>query len=143
MRLTKFSEYAFRILIHLASQKEARVSVEVLARRYDISKYHVRTIVHTLGKEDYIQCVQGKGGGVLLKAKPEEINLAQLLVCTENDFYLAECFSGDKSCTIDAVCELRSVLEQALVSFLSVLNQYTLADIIKNKDEIWQKLEFY
>jgi Rrf2 family nitric oxide-sensitive transcriptional repressor len=143
MRLTKFSEYAFRILIHLASQKEARVSVEVLARRYDISKYHVRTIVHTLGKEDYIQCVQGKGGGVFLKAKPEEINLAQLLVFTENDFYLAECFSGDKSCTIDAVCELRSVLEQALVSFLSVLNQYTLADIIKNKDEIWQKLEFY
>ena len=127
----------------MALQKDARVSIKVLAGRYDMSRHHVRAIVHTLSKQGYIQCVQGKGGGVLLQAKPEEINLAQLLVFTEKDFHLAECFSGNKHCTIDAVCELRGVLEQALISFLAVLNQYTLADVIQNKDGIWQKLEFY
>jgi len=143
MRLTKFSEYAFRILIHLAVQKDVRVSVEVLASRYAISKHHVRKIVHCLSRDGYIRSVQGKGGGVCLKIKPEEINLAQLLVCNESDFYLVGCFNGDKNCSIDTVCELRGVLGQALVSFLSVLNQYTLADIIKGKDDIWQKLEFH
>lgn len=58
-------------------------------------------------------------------------------------FILLAVSTGDKNCSIDTVCELRGVLEQALVSFLSVLNQYTLADIIKGKDDIWQKLEFH
>ena len=88
-------------------------------------------------------CDAGSASAPTLKIKPEEINLVQLLVCNESDFYLVGCFNGDKNCSIDTVRELRGVLGQALVSFLSVLNQYTLADIIKGKDDIWQKLEFH
>lgn len=50
---------------------------------------------------------------------------------------LAESDSRDKlGCVISPVCQLKSVFSEALAAFITVLERYTLADIIANKDEL-------
>lgn len=39
-------------------------------------------------------------------------------------------------CIISPVCQLKQVLAEALTAFIAVLERYTLADIIENKDEL-------
>jgi Rrf2 family nitric oxide-sensitive transcriptional repressor len=39
-------------------------------------------------------------------------------------------------CVISPVCQLKQVLFEALTAFIAVLERYTLADIITNKDEL-------
>ncbi len=39
-------------------------------------------------------------------------------------------------CIISPVCQLKQVLVEALAAFIAVLERYTLADIISNKDEL-------
>ena len=43
-------------------------------------------------------------------------------------------------CVITPACQLKAVFFEALVAFIQVLERYTLADIINNKDELAQLL---
>ena len=94
-------------------------------------------VTYELGKHGYIQTVRGRGGGIRLALLPEEINIGEVVRRTEDDFNLVECFSCTTNrCVITPVCRLRGVLHQALAAYIAVLDQYSLQDLIGNKDEL-------
>ncbi|WP_201589355.1 Rrf2 family transcriptional regulator [Psychrobacter fozii] len=162
MRLTNYSDYALRSLIYLAVKPEPHTLANIsdIANSYDISKSHLTKVIHQLGQLGYIESVRGKNGGIRLARAPKEINLGVLIKQIEPDFDLVECFalpaSKDKGsqskdlpvtfieektdkpigCVITPVCQLKSVFSEALRAFITVLERYTLADIINNEDEL-------
>ena len=145
MRITKFSDFALRILIFLETQPKGRLAtISEMADLYSISVHHVRTVVHKLGKLGYIDCIQGKGGGIKLAREASKISLGDVIRHTENDFYIVECFNPDSenNCSISKACKLKGVLREALDAFLDILDQYTLADITGNKTSILKQLDF-
>lgn len=50
---------------------------------------------------------------------------------TENDLSLVECNRPDNNCAITPVCKLKTMLDEARQAFLTTLDQYTLADLVK------------
>ena len=53
----------------------------------------------------------------------------------------AECFGNDGShCCIANVCGLRGVLGEAVRAFYGVLDRYTLADLVRNREALAQAL---
>ena len=145
MRVTKFSDFALRILIFLEAQPKDRLTtIAELANIYSISTNHVRVVVHKLGKLGYIDCIQGKGGGIKLKKDANSISVGDVIRNTENDFYVVECFNPDyeTDCAIAKACKLKGVMREALNAFLSVLDQYTIADLTVNKASILKQLDF-
>lgn len=138
MRLTRYTDYAIRVLIYLGLQGSDRlVSIKEIADIYHISNNHLIKIVHELGKLGLVETVRGRGGGIRLARNPEEICLGWVIRQTEDDFNLVECFDSEKSaCLLSPSCQLKGVLSQAVDAFLSVLDRYTLADIMRNKKEI-------
>ena len=167
MRLTNYSDYALRSLIYLAvrPEPETLANISDIASSYNISKSHLTKIIHQLGQLGYIESVRGKNGGIRLAYAPKDINLGTLIKQIEPDFDLVECFatpvsSADRKprstglpitlineevnksvgCVIAPVCKLKGVFFEALTAFVSVLEKYTLADIIKNEDELSQFL---
>ena len=75
--------------------------------------------------------------GIRLALLPEEINIGAVVRKTEDDFNLVECFSCTTNrCVITPVCRLRGVLHEALAAYIAVLDQYSLQDLIGNKDEL-------
>jgi len=142
MRVTKFTDYALRVLIYMACRPRGELTtVSQLAEAYSISAHHVRSIVHKLGKSGYIKSVQGKGGGIRLASSPDEIMLGEVIRKTEKDLFIVECFGPDGQCPIVQACKLKHVLGEALNAFLDTLDQYSLADITDNKHSIMQLIE--
>lgn len=130
MRLTRFSDYALRILLYAASfQNGQRATIEDTAARFDISVGHLKKVVMLLTQQGYLEGVRGRSGGFRLARRPEDIRLGAVLRVTEPDFGLVECFVAGNTCHITPHCRLPMVLNRALAAFLAECDRYSLADM--------------
>ena len=142
MRVTKFSDYALRVLIYLASNPAKELTtIAQLADVYSISVHHVRMVVHKLVQLGYIHSTQGKGGGLELALDSKDIVIGDVIRQTETDFNIVECFNTGGNCSIVKACKLQHILSDALNAFFETLDQYTLEDITSNKKQIIKLLE--
>ncbi|MEI7949481.1 MAG: Rrf2 family transcriptional regulator [Gammaproteobacteria bacterium] len=131
MRLTSYTDYALRVLLFVAATDEA-VTINVISAAYGISKEHLRKVVHKLAQLGYLHTTQGRNGGIRLGIPAENINIRDLVLQFEST-ELVECFNADtNSCPILGMCGLKGVLQKAHKSFLDVLGQYHLSDMVKN-----------
>ncbi len=130
MRLTSFSDYAFRLLMFAASNADRLVTIEETARRYSISKGHLMKVANELTRAGFLKAVRGRSGGLILGMPAQDIRLSQVLAAVEPDFALAECFGGGNLCLITPHCQLRKALGEALAAFIGTLDRYTLADLV-------------
>ena len=75
-----------------------------------------------------------------LALPPEEIVLGDVVRASEERFALVECFDPHTSeCCIQTACGIARVMDEALHAFLSVLDNYTLADAVRRRSTL-QKL---
>ena len=138
MRLTNYTDYSLRILIYLAIKPENELStIKEIADKYNISKNHLMKVTYELGKMNIIETIRGRNGGICLAHSPADINIGEVVRKTEEDFHIVECFDDDRNqCIISPVCGLKHVLNKALLAYLDVLDQYTLADLVTNQDSL-------
>ena len=130
VKLTTFTDYSLRVLIHLAAGPNRRFTVAEIARAFGISANHLVKVVHFLGRQGWIATVRGKGGGILLARPPGEIRVGDVVRDTQGAAMPAECFAPDGgSCVLGGACRLKGVLREAVVAFYAVLDRYTLADL--------------
>lgn len=134
MHLTRYTDLSIRVLVYLAIDEKELSIISDIAERYQVSKNHLTKIVHQLSKNDYIHTVRGKYGGIRLHRLPESINIGRLVREMEPDFDLVECFTEKNNCLITPTCSLKTILENASQAFLAELDQYTLADVIRQQD---------
>ena len=130
MRWTNFSDYALRVLMYAAAQRERLITIEETAQIYDISRNHLMKVVNVLTRAGYLKAVRGRTGGFTLARRPDRIRIGAVLRLTEPDFALVECFSADNHCLIAPTCRLRGVLSEALAAFVAVLDRHTLGDLL-------------
>lgn len=131
MRLTKFTDYALRVVIYLARHPDGLSTIADIAHEYDIPSTHLMKVVHRLAQCDYIVTVRGKGGGMRLARGPDLINVGALVRDTEDNMDIAECFSNEnQTCPMLPDCALRSILMDARQSFLATLDFYRVSDIM-------------
>lgn len=136
MQLTQFTDYALRALIYIAV-KDKRATISEISNAYTISENHLVKIIHRLAKENIIKTIRGKNGGICLAVPAEQINLKEVICLLEPHLNLVECFDVKKAnCRIIPVCKLKHILNTAKQQFLAVLEDYTLADLVNNKDEL-------
>jgi Rrf2 family nitric oxide-sensitive transcriptional repressor len=131
MRLTTYTDYTMRVLVYLSLHRQELVTISDVARSYNISQNHLMKVVHQLALNGYIETIRGKGGGMRLAREPEDINLGELTRITEGNHGLLECTDGPSSCCIQPACALVGILREAHAALYAVLEEYTLADLIK------------
>jgi Rrf2 family nitric oxide-sensitive transcriptional repressor len=130
MRLTDFTDYTLRTLIYLALRPERLTTIADIANAYAISANHLMKVVHQLAVSGDIATVRGRRGGLRLARPPADINIGAVVRRTEPDMALVACFTDAQRCVIGEGCVLQHVLADALAAFLSVLDRYTLADLV-------------
>ena len=142
MRLTAFTDYSLRVLIHVATAPEGRTTIAQVARAFDISEHHLVKVVHLLGREGLLLNTRGRNGGLALARPPAAINVGAVVRVTEGGDVPAECFEENGRCVLTPVCKLSGVLADALAAFYRVLDGHTLADLIANRNSIDSILHF-
>lgn len=134
MRLTSFTDYSLRVLIYLACEPGRRATIGEIAQAFQVSESHLTKVVHFLGQRGWVATVRGKGGGLALAGPADGIVVGEVVRLTEGESMPAECFDKDhNTCTIARACRLQGVLREAAEAFQSVLDGYTLADLVHNR----------
>jgi Rrf2 family nitric oxide-sensitive transcriptional repressor len=141
MRLTTFTDYSLRVLMYVAIHPGGRATIGEIATAYDISEHHLTKVAHFLGKEGYLENLRGRGGGLRLARAPTEINVGEVVKLTEGGDVPAECFERDTNCcAITADCRLKFALSKAVDAFYGTLRQYTLEDVVANRNALGRVL---
>jgi Rrf2 family nitric oxide-sensitive transcriptional repressor len=132
MQLTRYTDYALRVLIYLAHRKDRLATIREISDAYRISENHVMKIVHDLAKLGYIETLRGKGGGLKLARVAERINLGSVVRDTEETLHAVECLADDYagSCGLAPDCKLKSALRAAQSAFMAELDRHTLKDLV-------------
>jgi Rrf2 family nitric oxide-sensitive transcriptional repressor len=131
MRLTRFSDYAVRVMLYLATHPDRLCSIGEIAKAYDISQNHLMKVVSDLAAHGYVEALRGRNGGLRLARPAPDINIGRLIRHTEGEIDLVGC----SECKLNGACSLPDPLDQALAAFFAVLERYTLADVMGDKAE--------
>ena len=131
MKLTRYTDYALRVLMHLAARPERLSSIGEMARAHGISQNHLMKVVHDLRKEGFVAAVRGRSGGIRLGRPADQIGIGEVVRHTEDGFDLVQC----GACRIAPACGLNGVLGEALAAFIAVLDNYTLADLVESRSD--------
>lgn len=130
MRLSLFSDYSLRVLL-FGAIKGAPFPLHEVADAYNISRHHLVKVVNNLTKQGYLSTRRGRGGGIELAMKPEDIHIGGLLRRTESPAPIVECLDlKTNTCPIHACCGFKGALGQALGAFYGTLDRYTLRDVM-------------
>lgn len=133
MQLTRYTDYAMRMLLHVATRDDGDLSsIQEIAEVYDISRDHLKKVAHDLGQAGFLETVRGRNGGLRLGRPAEEITIGQIVRHTETGFDLVDC----STCLIAPACTLPRILNEATRAFLAVLDRYTLADLLAKRTNL-------
>ena len=66
MHLTRYTDYAMRVLLYLGRQPENLCSIAEISGAYAISQNHLMKVVSDLVSAGYLESVRGRHGGVLV-----------------------------------------------------------------------------
>jgi Rrf2 family nitric oxide-sensitive transcriptional repressor len=137
MKLNVFTDYSLRVLIYLAAEPGRRATIGEIAAAFGISDHHLTKVVHFLGKAGFLANVRGKGGGLGLARRADQIGVGEVVRLSEGADQPAQCFDGRaQTCAIAGVCKLAGVLAEAMAAFHAVLDRYTLEDLVHNRDTL-------
>ena len=130
MRLNQASDFALRILMLLAEQKEP-VTVDEIARQLQLVKSHTMKIVAKLVKAGLLQSRLVRSGGVRLGKPSDQISVGDVVRVIEADFAVVECMRKEgSSCVFLPGCKLRGVMSKANIAFLAVLDSQSIQSIV-------------
>lgn len=132
MRLTRYTDYAMRVLLYVGARQDRLCSIAEIARAYSVSQNHLMKVVSDLVNAGYLASVRGRFGGIRLGRPAEEINVGALIRHTEDGFDLVDC----GGCVIAPACGLTGALREALAAFMGVLDGYTLQDLLARRLDI-------
>lgn len=130
MQLSKFTDYALRVLLLAASNADRNTTIREAAEVYGVSHAHLKKVVLLLSRQGYLMAERGHGGGFRLGKPADQINLGTLIRATETDFALVECYRPNTQCCIATTCLLPGILNTALDAFMEVMDRHTLQDIV-------------
>ena len=120
--------------MYLGLKENGLTTIDEVRRAYGLSVGHTMKLIHELGKAGFITTIRGRGGGFRLAVEPKDLNIGDVVRMTEKNLALVECFQGDgNNCPLSEMCVLSQVFERALESFLAVVDEYTLQDLIRPK----------
>jgi Rrf2 family nitric oxide-sensitive transcriptional repressor len=131
MRLSEYTDYSLRVLMFCAAHPGRLVTIGELAEHHQVSKNHLMKVVNDLSRQGVIETTRGRGGGLRLLQRAEQIRVGDIVRTSETDFRLVECFDpATNACTLTPSCRLKQVFDHALQAYFRELDGVTLADLV-------------
>lgn len=128
MRLTRYTDYALRVLIYLGLHADRLCTIPEIAGAYGISQNHLTKVAHDLGKAGFVESMRGRLGGLRLARPATMISVGGVVRVMEGQGCLADC----DTCVIAPACRLAHALEAAREAFMASLDAVTVANLVLN-----------
>lgn len=132
MKITRHSDYAFRILTYLQLRPGEIVRVQDIAESFRISENHLTKVSRKLIRLGLLRAKRGRNGGIVMDPAAMRWKLGDLMRMLEPAGEMAACESAkDQSlCRISPSCRLRRILHEASEQFYRSLNTHKIGDLV-------------
>ncbi len=132
MQLTRFSDYALRLLMYVARADGSRpITIAEVGQQFEISHHHLVKVAARLSKLGWITATRGRHGGLELGPQAQQLTVGTILRELEGHKPVIDC---DKPpCALNGSCRLRRALDEAEQAFYGALDTVTLADVTGNQ----------
>jgi Rrf2 family transcriptional regulator, iron-sulfur cluster assembly transcription factor len=126
------ADYALRVLLDVAlHEKNAAVVVtREIAERQKVPRVFLTKIVAQLANHGMLHTQRGKGGGISLGRKAEEINVLDVIEAFEGSLMFNQCSSDESCCSRACGCAIRDLWRDAESNLKEFFRTRTLARIV-------------
>jgi Rrf2 family protein len=149
MRLSKRGEYGLRAMITLAEparngSSPAMLQIKDISQREQISPKFLEQILLTLKNAGLLHSKMGVGGGYYLARPASEITLGQIFRVLDGPVAPIKCVSQMAyepcGCPDEQTCGLRLAMSDVRNAIADILDNTSLADIIKRQSTLRKQL---
>jgi Rrf2 family protein len=150
MRLSKRGEYGLRAMIFIANATRTSqpdngvVQIKDISEKENIPAKYLEQILLTLKNAGLLHSKLGVGGGYHLARPADEINLGQIVRILDGPLAPIRCVSQMAyepcGCPDERTCGLRLVMLDVRNAIANILDNTSLADVIRRVDAISQSL---
>lgn len=140
MKITAQEEYGLRVLIRIASCKDAEgMSIPQLSEAEGLSSHYVAKLTRLLRMEGFINSTPGNKGGYILAKPAQQIVINHVLKALGGSLF-DKTFCGlhsgiTKLCTHSVDCSSRSLWQMIQFSIDQLLDKVTLYDLVNSEKE--------
>ncbi len=128
MQITRATDYAVRVMVHLATLPEGvRVPVSELARAGGAPESFVSKVLQQLVRLGMVTSLRGMGGGFQLAVRPEQVTLLQVVEGVEGPLQINLCLPGKQSCNRKSWCGAHRIWDEAQTALKRTLASATIA----------------
>lgn len=132
MKISTRGRYAIDLMVDLALHEEGTpVSVKDIAERKQISGKYLEQIISMLNKAGFVTSIRGAQGGYLLKRKPEEYSVGDILRVTEGDLAPVSCVEEESGCVHKSTCSTVRIWQKLNDAINEVVDNISLADLVE------------
>ena len=143
--ISKKSKYALRALFELARRYEqGPVLIAELSDRHRIPKKFLELILLELRNKGILGSKKGKGGGYFLARAPSAISVGEIIRALDGSLAPVPCVSQTayrtcEECADEATCGIRAVMQDVRDTTAKILDQESLADMLRREELLAQK----
>ena len=146
MKITAQVEYGLRIMLRItACRDEKGLSIRQLSEAEGLSTNYVAKLTRVLRIKGLINSTRGHMGGYILSKPAADITINQTLKALGGSFFdkkFCESHSGILSlCTNSVDCSIRSLWSMMQITLDKLLDEVTMADMVKNEKEVSSVLQ--
>lgn len=145
MRLSKRGEYGLRAMITMAepaqkSDSPSMMQIKDISQREQISPKFLEQILLTLKNAGLLHSKMGVGGGYYLARPASEITLGQIFRVLDGPVAPIKCVSQMAyetcGCPDEQACGLRLVMGDVRNAIADILDNTSLADVVKRQESV-------
>ncbi len=136
MLISMAGKYAVRAMMHMASEPFGTViPISVLSKEWQIPENYLRKIIPLLAKSAIVHSRRGKGGGLVLARRAEEITFLEVIEAVEGKIFLNKCLMNEDMCSMSSWCSANGVWAEAQQAMKGVLDRRSFAELVEMNRE--------
>lgn len=133
MQITRATDYAVRVTIHLATvPASARVHGPILARSIDAPESFVSKVLQQLVQAGLVTSQRGMRGGFQLARRAADISLLEVVEAIEGPTQLNLCLPQGPNCSKKDWCAAHPVWTEAQAALVKVLGKASIAQLARD-----------
>lgn len=136
--LSKKCKYAIHALVHMARKPDEKFLIKDIADACHIPKKFLEGILLDLKRAGILGSKQGKGGGYILRRKPREVNLAEVVRLFDGAIAAVPCatykyYEPCDECADEETCAIRFAFLEVRNATVEMLKKDTLDKLVKRE----------
>jgi len=130
MQTTRASDYAVRVMIHLAGLAPAStVQRSVLSQATGVPEAFLSKVLQQLVRSELVRSRRGSGGGFELAVSAESVSMLDVMEAIEGPTRMNQCLVDGPSCERKSWCPGHGVWIEAQAALKGVLGAVSIASL--------------